>query len=670
LGEYSPPTTIPGGTQMAVPKSLLVVAAVLFALVAGTFATVKLTTEHLLYADATATAEKWARNLAENVSDLEQIAAGEQPSSRSLSFFIWAQKLGIVSRYVIYNREGYSQLVADDRQIALVNISRHSPEAADAGRTLQTRVAVRSGGMEGLPDFFAEAIIPVMAGGRHVATVAAYVDQSAERARFTKSFFTAALGLCVLTGLAFGVPAVAWYRRTREKDRADAELRFLSVHDRMTGLLNRGRFNVELDAALTRVAALGGCLAVHHLDLDQLKSINDTLGHAVGDALIKLAAERIRATVGPHDIVARLGGDEFAIIQLGIAIAGDAEGLASRLTAALARPFVVNAHEIVVTASVGIALAPQHGAESGRLLKSAGLALHKGKADGRNCCRVFTNEMDAELRARLDLEKRIRDAVHTGEFELHFQPLVAMPDGRLSGFEALLRLKDETGQPISPSVFIPIAEDMGLIGTIGRWVLHSACAAASEWPAHLTVAVNLSPAQFQAGSVCDIVVAALANSGLDPGRLELEITETLLLRDSDAVLAELGRLKDLGVSIVMDDFGTGYSSLSYLWRFPFDKIKIDQAFMRSLDASDKGVQTIVKTTVGLGHSLNMKVSVEGVENARQLEFVRQVECDQVQGFFFGRPLAPVDLAACLLADLNSASARPVFAGEGKLRVVK
>jgi EAL domain-containing protein (putative c-di-GMP-specific phosphodiesterase class I) len=245
-----------------------------------------------------------------------------------------------------------------------------------------------------------------------------------------------------------------------------------------------------------------------------------------------------------------------------------------------------------------------------------------------------------------------------------------MPSGRLTGFEALLRLCDADGNDIPPTTIVPMAEDMGLIGKIGTWVIRKACFAAAQWPHHLTVAVNLSPAQFYAGSVCDVVSAALAESGLAPRQLELEITEALLLRDTDAILAELGRLKALGVAVVMDDFGTGYSSLSYLWRFPFDKIKIDRAFMQTTNAADSGVQTIIKTIVGLGHSLHMRVTVEGIEDDRQAEFVRSAACDEVQGFYFGRPLAEADLPARILAEAERDAARSDRAAQDRLRVIK
>jgi diguanylate cyclase (GGDEF)-like protein len=436
----------------------------------------------------------------------------------------------------------------------------------------------------------------------------------------------------------------------------------------MTRLCNRGYLNERLAEALTRSVAIGSQLAVHYIDLDHFKEVNDSLGHQAGDTLIKLMAERLRASTRADDIVARLGGDEFVVIQIDIVDDSEVVGLANRLLRTMSQPFVVNGHDVATTASVGIALSPRDGVDPERLLKSADLALYKSKSDGRSCFRFFAPEMDAELQARLKLERTIRDAVKNESFELNFQPLIDLPSGRLTGFEALLRLRDADGNDIPPATIIPMAEDMGLIGKVGTWVIRSACRAAAQWPEHLTVAVNLSPAQFYAGSVCGVVSAALAEAGLEPSRLELEITEVLLLRDTDAILAELGRLKALGVAVVMDDFGTGYSSLSYLWRFPFDKIKIDRAFMQTVNAKDESVQTIIKTIVGLGHSLHMRVTVEGIEDGQQAEFVRDAACDEVQGFYFGRPLTQADLPARILAETERDRAER--AGQERLRVIR
>ena len=345
-----------------------------------------------------------------------------------------------------------------------------------------------------------------------------------------------------------------------------------------------------------------------------------------------------------------------------------AEQFARRLMSALTVPMQFKENAILSTVSVGIALAPADGSNPERLLKSADLALYKAKADGRDCFRFFLPEMDTELQARIELEGIIRDAVRHDRFELYYQPLFEMSDRRLVGFEALIRLPRKDGTLIPPMVFIPVAKELRLIDKIGTWVLREACRTAMTWPEHMTVAVNLSAAQFLTGSISAIVAVALKETGLAAKRLELEITETLLLGNTETIIAELRTLKAMGVAIVMDDFGTGYSSLSYLWRFPFDKIKIDRSFMQGCDGPSHEAETVVKTIIALGRELHMRVTVEGVETAKQAAFLEQVDGDQVQGFFFGRPIPASELAASILADFQWQQAHELEA-KGKIRLV-
>ena len=433
---------------------------------------------------------------------------------------------------------------------------------------------------------------------------------------------------------------------------AQALISHMAHHDGLTGLANRTQLVEKLESALAVLPLRGGSIAVHFIDLDRFKNVNDTLGHDGGDFLLKTVAERLRAVTRIDDMVARLGGDEFVVVQTDVKGKDQAEDFARRLITAMTAPMKFREQVIVATASVGVAVAPADGTNPERLLKSADLALYKAKADGRNCIRFFLAEMDTELQARFKLERIIRDAVLHDRFVLYYQPLFEMSERRLIGFEALIRLPAEDGTLIPPLVFIPVAEDLGLIDKIGAWVLQEACRTAATWPEHLTVAVNLSPAQFLAGSVSNIVAAALKESGLAAHRLELEITETLLLGNSEAIMAELQKLKAMGVAIVMDDFGTGYSSLSYLWRFPFDKIKIDRSFMQGFEGSSRDAKTVVKTIIALGRELNMRVTVEGVETATQAAFLDKADGDQAQGFFFGRPVPASEVSANILADFQ------------------
>ncbi len=657
---------------MPMYRTIGAVVVLLLMLIAGTFTAVKLSTDYLLDNDATSTARNWARYVTENVKDLEEIAAGERPSAASMVFFRLAQNVGEVFRYEIFNRYGYSQFVSDRGKISPVDVSEYNTEAARSIATGQPIVNAKKG--EGLewPPFFAQAYVPVIVDQHSIAIVAAYVDQTAQRNQFYKTFLITAASLCALTGAAFGIPAFAWYRRTKEKQQVDRRVRFLAHHDVLTGLSNRARLVDKLGQALTELPARGCGLALHFIDLDRFKEVNDTFGHDGGDFLLKTIAERLRAVTRPGDVIARIGGDEFIALQTAIKSKDEADEFAHRLTSALTMPMQFNGQAIVPTMSVGVALAPADGDTSERLLKSADLALYRCKTDGRNCIRFFQPEMDAELLARIEIEKTIRKAVLHDGFELHYQPTFEIASRRLIGFEALIRLPAEDGTLIPPAVFIPVAEDIRLIDQIGAWVLREACRTAATWPPHLTVAVNLSPAQFKAGSVSAIVADALEQAGLAPHRLELEITESLLLGESESIMAQLRTLKKMGVAVVMDDFGTGNSSLSYLWRFPFDKIKIDRSFMLAFGESGHDAETVVKTIIALGRELHMHVTVEGVETSGQATFLDQVNADMVQGFYFGRPVPACDVGADILADFQRATAKDTFPLEAEaiLRLIK
>jgi diguanylate cyclase (GGDEF)-like protein len=457
-----------------------------------------------------------------------------------------------------------------------------------------------------------------------------------------------------------------------EWQQAQAQISHMAHHDALTGLPNRTQLVEKLKNALAVLPLGGGSIAVHFIDLDRFKNVNDTLGHDGGDFLLKTVAERLRAVIRVDDMVARLGGDEFVVVQTGVTGMDQADDFARRLASAVTAPMKLRERAIAATVSVGVALAPADGTSPEQLLKCADLALYKAKFDGRNCVRFFRAKMDTDLQALFKLETTIRDAVLHDRFELHYQPIFEILERRLIGFEALLRLPAEDGSLIPPLVFIPVAEDLRLIDKIGACVLREACRTAAIWPEDLTVAVNLSPAQFSTGSISDVVTAALKESGLAARRLELEITETLLLGNSEAVMAELLILKGMGVAIVMDDFGTGYSSLSYLWRFPFDKIKIDRSFMQGFDDSGHDVRAVVKTIIALGRELNMRVTVEGVETAAQATFLDNVAGDQVQGFFFGRPMPAIDVGAYIITEFSKTHLAPsaALAAPGNQHFVK
>jgi diguanylate cyclase (GGDEF)-like protein len=645
------PVLLPARTSILRNAGIMIV--VLCILVGSTWAVVKVTAEHLLYQDATAGARDWALYLAGNVTDLEQIAAGQQPSSASMAFFRGTGKSSQVFRYEIFSPQGYSQLTSDHGEVALYDLSEFSADAANSIKARRPVVDTKEGHSNDWPSFYAQAYVPVVIDHRPIAIVAAYIDQTEQRNDFYKTSLIAAISLCLMIGVSFLIPAIAWYWRTTEKQQADQRIRFLALHDPLTGLANRIQLIERLETALDALPLRRDDLAVYFIDLDRFKEVNDAIGHDGGDFLLETVAERLRAVTRPGDIVARLGGDEFVVIQSGIRGKTQADDFVHRLRSALLLPMKFKAQEIVTTISVGIALAPADGMNPERLLKCADLALYGCKADGRNCHRFFEPEMDVAQKARLALEKAIRDAVLHERFVLYYQPLFERSGHRLIGFEALLRLPAADGTLILPMTFIPVAEDMRLIDQIGAWAVREACRTAVSWPGSLTVAVNLSPAQFATSSVSAIVAGALGETGLEPERLELEITESLLLGNSEAIMTELHRLKTLGVAIVMDDFGTGYSSLSYLWRFPFDKIKIDRSFMEGIDASGQDAETVVKAIIALGRELDMRVTVEGVETAKQVAFLDSANADQMQGYFFGKPMPASEIGALILKDFQT-----------------
>jgi diguanylate cyclase (GGDEF)-like protein len=383
-------------------------------------------------------------------------------------------------------------------------------------------------------------------------------------------------------------------------------------------------------------------LAVLYIDIDEFKSVNDTLGHLIGDQLLKSVAVSLGRCVRGTDFVARLGGDEFAIVQTAVRTVDDVTELVTRVLDAIRRPYECLGHQVTTDASIGVALAPQHGAELDQILKNADLAMYAAKSAGRRTYRFFEPEMDARVRARRILEMDLRQAIIDGSFEVYYQPSVSLEDNKIVGCEALLRWRHCERGMISPAEFIPVAEETGLIDELGEWVLTTACAEAATWPDDIKLAVNVSPVQFKSGTLALKIVAALAASGLQASRLELEITEAVLIRDDEAALAILHQLRAIGVRIALDDFGTGYSSLSYLQRFPFDKIKIDRCFVNDIAESD-GSSCIVQAVVNIAAARHMTTTAEGVETQQQLELLRALGCAEMQGYLFSpaRPAAEI-----------------------------
>ena len=427
---------------------------------------------------------------------------------------------------------------------------------------------------------------------------------------------------------------LATHEDVTDRRRAEERIAHMARHDALTDLPNRVLLRERLDHELKRVKR-GENLAVLCLDLDHFKSVNDTLGHPIGDELLKLVADRLRGCTREPDTIARLGGDEFAIIMTQMHQPGDAAALSRRIRESIIKPYQVDGHQIITDISIGISIAPIDGVEPDQLLKNADMALYGAKGDGRGMYRFFEAEMDKRMKERRGLEMDLRQALNNGEFELHYQPLVNLQTNEITAFEALLRWNHPGKGLISPADFVPIAEETGLIVSIGEWVLRMACKETANWPAHVKVAVNLSPAQLKSKNLMAIVMSALEDSGMRAERLQLEITETMLMQNTFATLGMLHQLRKLGVQIAMDDFGTGYSSLSYLRSFPFDKIKIDRSFIQDL-SNGAEPRAIVHAVAGLAKCLNMISTAEGVETQQQLDTLQAVGCTEMQGYLFSR----------------------------------
>jgi diguanylate cyclase (GGDEF)-like protein/PAS domain S-box-containing protein len=450
-----------------------------------------------------------------------------------------------------------------------------------------------------------------------------------------------------------------------ERKRAEARLAFMAQHDGLTGLPNRILLRQRLDELLAHTRRTGDKVAVMFLDLDNFKTINDTLGHAAGDKLLKGVTRRLRSSLREDDAVARLGSDEFAVVQAGVSRPEEIAQLARRLIQTISEPYLFDGHTIVSGASIGIAIAPGDGDDAEKLLKNADMALSRAKSEGLGTFSFFEAEMDARAQSRRRIEIELREAIEANVLQPHYQPLIDLTNGRITGLEALVRWPHAERGMVSPAEFIPVAEETGLISAVGGLMLRRACWDAAQWPDDVRVAVNLSPLQFRVGNLLSVVMDALKVSGLPPKRLEIEITETVLLDKSDQVLATLHALRALGVRISMDDFGTGYSSLSYLRSFPFDKIKIDQSFVRDLD-SNHDAQAIIRSIVSLGRGLGVTITAEGVETEAELSCLRSEGCHEGQGFLFSRARPNAEIAQLLLAQRHAQGAPPLPLNGGML----
>jgi diguanylate cyclase (GGDEF)-like protein len=507
-----------------------------------------------------------------------------------------------------------------------------SPDVAKPGCTMQRLIAHRqeTGSFDGDVGEFCNAIIRNVALGKATRQL------------------TEASGGRAIEIVNKPLPQGGWVATLEditERTRADEKIAHMAHYDALTDLPNRVLFRERLEQAL-RAIRPGEQLAVMYIDIDEFKTVNDALGHQIGDELLKAVADRLRECLGEVGVAARLGGDEFAVIQTAIRSHTETMQMLAAIYQAIRQPIDCAGHLIATDASIGIAMAPGDGLDLDELLRNADLALYEAKSDGRRTYRFFEVGMDARAKARRSLELELRQAIADGGFELHYQPLLHLADSEVRCCEALLRWRHPERGTISPADFIPVAEESGLINDLGHWVLNTACREAVNWPGHVHVAVNVSPIQFKSQTLALNVAAALAASGLAASRLELEITEAVLIRDDEAALDILHQLRELGVRIALDDFGTGYSSLSYLQRFPFDKIKIDRAFIKDL-ASAGASSTIVQAVVNIAAASDMTTTAEGVETEQQRNMLRVLGCTEMQGYLFSRPVPAAEIRKLL-----------------------
>ena len=471
-----------------------------------------------------------------------------------------------------------------------------------------------------------------------------------------------ALGSRFVTSRRIGIPEQTGEVRyiinvvddVTERRRSDEKIAHLAHYDALTDLPNRVLFREQIERELQRTGR-GEQFALLYIDIDEFKGINDSLGHHVGDELLKAVATRLRSCIRETDLIARLGGDEFAVIQTAVGNPSDITEFVTRIHEAIRQPYRCLGHQLSTDASIGVALAPQDGTDLDQLIKNADLAMYAAKADGRRTYRFFEPAMDASAKARLAMEQDLRQALADGGFEIHYQPLVDLRHDEVTGCEALLRWRHPERGMISPAEFVPVAEDTGLINELGEWVLRTACAEAATWPDHVRLAVNVSPVQLKCQTMALKIAGALAASGLSPSRLELEITEAVLIRDDEAALAILHQLRAIGVRIALDDFGTGYSSLSYLKRFPFDKIKIDRCFVNDI-AEVGGSSAIVQAVVNIAAARNMTTTAEGVETEQQREILRKLGCTEMQGYLFSAAKPALEIRRLLGAHREQAQA--------------
>ena len=612
-------------------------------------AVIRALSQQHLRGDAETTALRYAEVVSATVPGLPGVFEGRGLQGETLEQLRRLRQVGEIFRFKLFDRDGRQVLVSDDLDGVLPPPSAAGPSIAEhQGARNQNVQAIVLGGRNfvelksgaGKPDrpaWYSEAYVPVQRDGQVIGVVEVYVDQTRSEAGIHAEYSRVALTVAALMLLLAAVAGWRGIRHLREQRHVEERVHYLAQHDILSGALNRASFGEALAQAAARHARAGGAFAVLCIDLDGFKEVNDAFGHAAGDDVLRCVTERLRGVLRHGDAIARLGGDEFAVLQDGVTGPADVSRLAQRIVEVLAEPHEIQGRGVLCAASVGAAVYGTDADNVPDLLHKADLALYRAKSEGRGGFSFYDAALDRQLQSQRDLVRDLREAITKEALDLHYQPQYDADGTSLVGYEALLRWQHPTRGNVPPGDFIGVAESSGLIEPLGAWVLKRACREAAGWPEALAVSVNLSAVQFRSDELMNTVAAALDASGLPPHRLELEITESLLMSNTDRVLRTLHALSAMGVRIAMDDFGTGYSSLAYLWRFPFDKVKIDRSFTQGL-GSDPKVALIVRSIVTLAHSMEIRVNAEGVETSAQLDALQRYGCDELQGYLLGRPV--------------------------------
>jgi diguanylate cyclase (GGDEF)-like protein len=600
--------------------------------------------------DARDKAGHWADYFIAAMPDLDRLIADGRLEPAQANVVETARKLGDVFRFKLYDAAARQVLVSDAIEEVDEESPDHNDEAAEALETGNSEVEVQNG-VDGWPELYVEAYVPIAGPADEPrGVVEVYVDQTDTAGLFRTTFAALAIGLAVVAALAFGLPTIGFLLRSRQAKDARERVEYLVGHDPMTGLLNRSALGQALEARLAGPQSADPPVVIS-FDVDDFQAVNDRFGQAVGDEFLRHVARVCEGVAPAGSLVARPDGDAFVLVAFGLSHA-DAVALTEAVIQVIGEPILMEGRSVSGDLSAGL-YAIDPGTNADEAIHRSGVALAQAKIDGGGVYRVFTPQMEESLLKRRQLEHLIRQAAAEKRFELHFQPLLSADTRRCIGFEALLRLPNGEGGLVQPSDFVPLAESLGLISEIGQWVLAEACRVAVNWPDELRISVNLSVKQFGDGRIVEHVRHALEGSGLRPQRLELEVTESVLTSDTAGVAAQIAALRALGVSIAMDDFGTGYSSLAYLWQFGFDKLKIDRSFVTALERDEAKAREILDSVIVLGHKLNMTVTAEGIETARQAQVLAGLACDQFQGFLFGRPMPIGDIAPFLLNNLGT-----------------